>query len=128
MKKILKTLFVLMSIPLIVSCTYTKEEDGIQIYLDETLKNTETYIYEFDNYVEWTEGDGEKWDIKVQPKHYEINEIVRTKNTDTKFEYHYKPKAGYTGKDYVILTIDKKIPSEISMQSYTVKINFKVNK
>jgi hypothetical protein len=123
MKNILKTLLLLVGISVFVSCIKDMEKDGFNV----TLQNTDSYTYKYLNHVVWQEWDEEEWNIKVQAQHYEISEIVRADSIDMKWKYCYKPKAGYVGKDYVVLEIYKRMPDG-GIHLQTQRINFKVKK
>ena len=122
MKKYLKPLLLLIAVLIIVSCGQDNES-GFNI----TLKNTDSYTYNYLGHIEWEEGDEVKWTIQVQAQNYEISEVVKTDSTNQRWEYHYKPKVGYVGKDHVILDIYTK-SSNGSSGTSTHRLNFKVKK
>ena len=79
MKKNLKPLLLLIAVLIIVSCGQDNES-GFNI----TLKNTDSYTYNYLDHIEWEEGDEVKWTIQVQAQNYEISEVVKTDSTDRK--------------------------------------------
>ena len=122
MKKYLKPLLLLIAVLIIVSCGQDNES-GFNI----TLKNTDSYTYTYLDHIEWQEGDEVKWTIKTQAQNYEISEIVKTDSSNMKWEYHYKPKEGYVGKDHVILDIYTK-SSDGTYGTFTQRLNFRIKK
>jgi len=105
----------------IIQCNGTSvSQDDNQAVL---LNNSETY--EFRTGIG---GDEEGASIKLQAQNYEISEIIRNAETNWEAVYRYKPKAGFTGTDYVELELSTgsdgaSPPTKIEV----IKINFQVN-
>lgn len=89
---------------------------------DVSIKNTDTYLYDLGSF-----GDEESASIQKQAKHFEISELNREAYTG-KIIYTYKPKAGFTGTDYVeILTGRGSDGASANNILYLIRINIKIS-
>ena len=83
-----------------MSCNSSTDPNVENELISVSLKNTEVYEYKTG-----IGGDEEGASIIRQANHFEISDIIRNEKTIWEAVYKYKPKSGFTGKDYVELKL-----------------------
>jgi len=83
-----------------VGCIGLTDADFGNEHISVSLNSTELYEYRTG-----IGGDEEGASILRQANHYEVSEIVRNEETMWEAVYIYKPKTGFSGKDYVELKL-----------------------
>lgn len=94
-----KLTLIILLVLVMIGCKeeeFPVDKDTAQV----TIKNTDTY-----SYFTGISGDEEGAQIKRQANSFEISELRRNQSTNFEVVYYYKPKANFTGKDYVEIEI-----------------------